>query len=298
MCRRGTAIPITTLVALVATACSPDLPERTTIELVGREPIRRDSVEEIVALTFALPPGDSVRAILRRPSEAAAGSLAGVVLVAGRETGREAASVIPGPLDAAVLAVEYFQELPTALDLWGLVDRLPEIRESAYRMPAILQAAGHFLAAQPEVDSERIALVGVSFGVPFAAAAADDPIFRGVALHHGGGDLGLVLRANLAVESAVLRSMAAELLAWYFRGLDPARHVGAIAPRPLLLINGTRDTAVPAEAALLLAREAEGPVRQIWLPHDHLMPGDLDVMRELADSTLAHFAFLRSPAPR
>jgi hypothetical protein len=36
-------------------------------------------------------------------------------------------------------------------------------------------------------------------------------------------------------------------------------------------------------------------VRQIWLPHGHLSPGDTLQMRVLADSTLSHFAFLRGP---
>jgi hypothetical protein len=38
-------------------------------------------------------------------------------------------------------------------------------------------------------------------------------------------------------------------------------------------------------------------VRQIWLPHAHLMPSDLAVMRELADSTIRNFDFLRQVSP-
>lgn len=62
---------------------------------------------------------------------------------------------------------------------------------------------------------------------------------------------------------------------------------------PLLLINGLYDKLVPRGSAELLLEAARPPVRQIWLPHDHLMPGDLDAMRELADSTLSHFEFFR-----
>ena len=56
-----------------------------------------------------------------------------------------------------------------------------------------------------------------------------------------------------------------------------------------MLINGLADEMVPRRSAQRLAEAARPPVRQIWLPHDHLMPHELEVMRELADSTLRHF---------
>ncbi|MBW3534708.1 MAG: prolyl oligopeptidase family serine peptidase [Gemmatimonadetes bacterium] len=280
------------LLSSQALGCAPPIPDLTPLALVARQNIAADSSERTDGLTFTTPDDDSVSAYLRRPATAPAEGLAAVVLVAGRETGRRAASVIPGPLEVAVLAVEYPAALPEDLGVGALLGRLPAIRESALEMPGILRGAARFLAAQQEVDSTRIALVGVSFGVPFAAAAGHDPIFRGVALHHGGGDLDLLLRANLAVENRLLRAIAADALAWYFRSLDPARHVADIAPRPLLLINGSEDTMVPRASARLLVTRAEGPVEQIWLPHGHLMPGDTALMRELADSTLSHFDFL------
>lgn len=281
------------LLATVLAACAPPARPPVPLELVHTERLEAGPGEEVSLLTFTGPAGDSVQAVLRKPEESEERGLGGVVLVAGRETGRRAASVIPGPLDVAVLAVEYPEALPADLGFWSLFWRLGEIRRSALRFPPVLRDAAHFLATRPDVDPARIALVGVSFGVPFAAAAGRDPIFRGVALHHGGGDLYTLFQANLPIENGVLRTLAAGILADYLQELDPARHVGAIAPTPLLLINGLHDETVPRESALRLMREARGPLRQIWLPHDHLMPGDTAVMRELADSTLSHFDFLR-----
>lgn len=291
-----TAAYLVTVVLLAG--CASLETERVPLRLADREQVAETSEEVLYSLVFVAPQGDSVAAYLRRPAEISGGEkMPAVVLVAGRETGRRAAGVIPGPLEGVVLAVEYPEAIPEELGAWRLIRRLPSIRRSAYRMPGILTGAAAFLAEQPEVDSTRMALVGVSFGVPFAAPAGTDRIFQGVALHHGGADLALLLRTNLPIGSGFLRGIAARLAAWYLGGLDPGRHVGEISPVPLLLINGLYDERVPRRSAERLREAARPPVRQIWLPHDHLMPGDVDVMRELADSTLSHFEFLRPVRP-
>jgi hypothetical protein len=287
--------PVTTAALLLAgfTGCVPPLEDSLELTLVAERVLPSPPGEELRELRFRAPDGSSVQGVLRRP--AAAGSRrAGVLLIAGRETGRKAATVIPGPLLEVVLALEYPAELPvdgTALPLRSI----PEIRRTAYRVPGLLRGAARWLAALPEVDAGRILLVGVSYGVPFAAAAGTDSIFRGVTLQHGGADLALLLRHNLPVRQPLLRRAAASAAARYVRSLEPARHVGHIAPTPLLLINAEHDELVPRASAVRLHRAAGAPKRIVWLPHGHLMPDHDPVMRELADSTLAHFGFLRGP---
>ena len=179
-----------------------------------------------------------------------------------------------------------------------MLRELGEVRASALRMPGLLRGAAAWLAELDQVDPARIVLVGVSYGVPFAAAAATDTLFSGVALHHGGADLALLLEQNLPVENGVLRWVLARFGAWYFRALEPARYVARIAPRPLLLVNAERDELVPRESAERLLEAARTPVRQVWIPHGHLMPWDTVQMKELADSTLSHFDFLRGAQAR
>lgn len=279
-------------------------PEVVPLALVQQRLVEADSLERIYSLEFAEPSGGRVDAYLRVPVRrlyAAGGAdahpapaaerLPGVVLVAGRFTGREAAKMIPGPLESVMLAVEYPQTIPVRIGVWEWIRALPAIRRSALRMPGILRGAARYLAAQPYVDEHRIGLVGVSFGVPFAAAAGKDRIFNAVALHYGGSTLATLFRANLPVENAWLRGGVANFAGWWFREMDPARHVGQISPTPLLMINALHDDLIPREAAERLARRARPPVHHIWLPYGHITAGEAAVIREVADSTFRYFGF-------
>ncbi|MDQ3522100.1 MAG: prolyl oligopeptidase family serine peptidase [Gemmatimonadota bacterium] len=275
--------------------CGPSLPGPAQLRLTSCEVVAAAPAERIYQLRFTSARRDTVVAFLREPRTP--GPHTAVVLVSGRETGRQAAAVIPGPLEEAVLALEYPATIPQTMDASAWARQLPALRRTALHMPGTMRGAARWLAAQPGIDSTRIALVGVSFGVPFAAAAGHDRIFRGVALHHGGADLALLLRTNLPIENRVLRSGISGFGAWWLRRLEPARHVGRISPTPLLLINGEHDDLIPRRSAERLRLAAREPVRQLWLPHGHLMPDDTAAMRELADSTLSHFGFLRRERP-
>ena len=293
------ALASAALLLIGLTACGPALRGVAPLTLAHRTQVLADSLEQVHDLVLIGPGGDSITAVLRRPAEARARgrSLPGILLVAGRETGREAAAVVPGPIDGVVLAVEYPAVIPQTARLGEMLPRLPGIRRSAYAFPGLLRGAARFLARQPGVDAGRIGLVGVSFGVPFAAAAAPDSIFCCVALHHGGAGLRGLFRTNLPIGNRLLRGATAAFLAHYFRRLEPGRYVASVSPRPLLLINGLYDEMVPRRSAERLAELAGEPVRQIWLPHAHLMPENTLLMRELADSTLSHFPQLRGEVP-
>lgn len=263
------------------------------LRLVASTELAAPPGERIREVRFQDPDGREVLGVLREPSPTPSAPMAAVILVAGRDTGREAATVIEGPVQEVVLALEYPAALPETFSAADALAGLPTIRRTALRMPGLLRGAAAWLAAEERVDAARILLVGVSYGVPFAAPAAVDTLFAGVALHHGGADLALLLRTNLAVDRPWLRATLARLGAWYFRALEPARWIGRVSPRPLLLINAEHDELVPRASAERLLEAAGPPVRQIWLPYGHLMPGDVQQMEELADSTLAHFGFVR-----
>lgn len=110
------------------------------------------------------------------------------------------------------------------------------------------------LIASEGADSTRIALVGHSRGALMAMiSGAADPRLAAVAALWGGH------------------------FTFAERGHDaqacPANYIGRIAPRPLLMVNGTADVEFDRTLSVLpLQRHAKAPVDTIWVPEGHVVP--------------------------
>ncbi len=128
-------------------------------------------------------------------------------------------------------------------------------------------AALDLVAARPEVDPARVGVFGFSMGGWAATAvAARDPRVRALVLAG-------VTSSFEEQELDGLGSLSALALAgqrWEFRraGVDlaaarPVDFIGAIAPRPVLLLRGSLDTTVPAKWVDALFAAAREP-KELW----------------------------------
>jgi dipeptidyl aminopeptidase/acylaminoacyl peptidase len=126
------------------------------------------------------------------------------------------------------------------------------------------------VAAQPEVDGERLAVWGVSLGgyyAPRVAAAAGDRLKACVALAgpYNFGDcwdqLPELTRAAFRVRSASADDSQARKVA---ATLDMGGQAGSITA-PLLVVFGKLDRLIPWQHATRLADEAGGPVELLML---------------------------------
>ncbi len=120
--------------------------------------------------------------------------------------------------------------------------------------------ATDYLLTRSEVDSKRLAYVGISWGaITGIVYVAHDPRIRVMASIVGGGNFTGWFTGDLPPET---REAA--------RATDPVYHVAQIAPRPLLLLNVTKDQLVPRFFSESLHRAAPPNAKKIWLETDHL----------------------------
>jgi dienelactone hydrolase len=123
-------------------------------------------------------------------------------------------------------------------------------RGFAQQAVADLRATLDHLLSEPRIDGERCAYASFSLGsIVGSLFLAVDERPRAAALALGGGGFGPA-------------------------DLDPTRFIGALSPRPLLMINARHDVVVPASAAQALFDAAREPREIEWSDtgHDHL-PG-------------------------
>ncbi|MDB4878967.1 MAG: dipeptidyl aminopeptidase/acylaminoacyl-peptidase-like protein [Gemmatimonadetes bacterium] len=131
------------------------------------------------------------------------------------------------------------------------------------------RAAVDWLVRHDEVDATRIGTIGYSLGGFLALmTAADEPRLRAVALA-AAGDL-----PDQTPYAAMVRGL-----------VDPPRAARRLDGRPLLLVNGRRDTTTrPAQAERLFAA-ANAPKELVWYDGGHWPPpAAIDVaVRWMAD---------------
>jgi hypothetical protein len=218
-----------------------------------------------------------------------------ILLNDGRELNSKAIDYLPTEFgDVVVLSIDYPEAIPYSVGVKDLVVNGGAIRKAARLIPASFSLAGEWLSSRGDVDAMRVGLVATSFAVPFATiAAAMDARFRDVGLIYGAGDFATVMAANLDLRPRWLRRPAAWLATRSFREFEPERHVAAIAPRPILMINGEDDPQMPRDAVESLFEAAREPKTLIWLRTGHLLPTDSVLIRALVDTALARLPILR-----
>jgi len=123
-----------------------------------------------------------------------------------------------------------------------------------------------YLVSRPDVEPEQVGYVGISWGaITGITFAAHDRRIKAVASLVGGGNfLGL---------SGAFGGKKGEEGGPQVVSIDPVRHVGQVAPRPLLLLNVTRDQLVLRPFADALHEAAGEGCKKVWIETDHYFTG-------------------------
>jgi uncharacterized protein len=212
-----------------------------------------------IQLEFRTGEGPQIPATLLLPDVSA--PVAAAVLLHGYSSRKED---MAGPVGRALLA-QQIASLAIDLPLHGT--RHDPVQAQAARNPlavvglwrqALREArlGIRYLEARPEVDRERIAMVGYSMGSFLSIIAAErEPRIRAVVLA-AGGDL----------PEGTPFAAAARLVA------DPIRAVRKLAGRPLLMVHGRNDRTVRPEQAERLFAAAGEPKEIRWWNAGHYLP--------------------------
>jgi len=132
----------------------------------------------------------------------------------------------------------------------GSADGLTLFGEFARQSVTDLSRAVDALGALLEIDAARVAYVGFSLGAILGSLYVPyDARVRAAVLAVGGAGIGPP-------------------------AIDPTAHIGRFAPRPLLLVNASRDERIPRSAAEALHAAAGDPKEIEWFDAGHTdLPG-------------------------
>jgi hypothetical protein len=226
--------------------------------------------------------------LIKRPASDTAGPL--VLILGGHATGRDAARLIPDTRGRVVVALSYPYSGPHRMSGLEVVRWAPAIRQALLDTPPAIQLALDWLLQQPWVDAREVHGVGASLGTPFmTVAAAIDRRVTHVWSVHGAGDSRAMLTHN-ARESvpdllAPLAGSVANLLV-AGRYLTPERWIGAVSPRPFVMLNATEDERLPRPTIQTLYDSAKAPKQLIWMPGKHVQRNRPEVVQALVNRVL------------
>lgn len=213
-----------------------------------------------------------------------------VIVLAGLETGAWVVDMIGGVKEVnetIIMAMNYPYRGKISLEGTQLVATLLQFRQAIFDTIVSGLFLVDYLSQRDDVDPERIVMVGISFGSPFAiVVSALDSRIKGVAIHYGGGDLEQLLFHNIQSENWILRRLFSWLGALILAPIEPLKYVNRISPRFLFMINGEQDERIPLESVQALFQRAHPPKELIWLESNHVYPSERELIKELTRRTV------------
>ena len=161
-----------------------------------------------------------------------------------------------------------------------------------------VRAAVDYLKAREDVDRERIGILGTSLGAAVTIMSASEiPELRAAVATSGFASIEWVVQHQFEMLESVPQWLAPVVVAMgslqtgvNVREMAPVQRIGAISPRPVLIIHGELDDTFAVDNALLL-NEAAGEPKELWLIPGarHSSPGAYAINPEAYVDRVAEF---------
>ena len=220
----------------------------------------------VIEITYASPKGGRVPATLIVPQ--GTGAFAGLVMQRSMELEFGMRYAHYG---AVVIYVDPPSFRPQDTGPRGILTFTEKDREEQIQLIIDLRRAIDLLMARPDVDPERIAYLGVSYGGTMGGLLASiEKRLQAYVLVVGDG--GLVTHVtnpeNLTMS---LNEFSEEYGAWIddMWPIEPIHYVNHASPTPLLFQNAVRDQYVNVEDAIRYQDTASEPKYVIWYDSEH-----------------------------
>jgi len=220
----------------------------------------------VVEITYASPKGGRVPARLIIPQ--GTGPFAGIVMQYSMELefGMRYAEY-----GAVVIYVDPPSFRPQDTGPRGILTFTEQDREEQIQLIIDLRRAIDLLMARPDVDPERIAYLGVSYGGAMGGLLAGiDHRPKAYVLIVGDGGF-VTHQTNPANLTMSLNEFSEEYKAWIdaMWPIEPIHYVSHASPTPLLFQNAVRDQYVNVEDATRYQDTASEPKHVIWYDSEH-----------------------------
>lgn len=206
---------------------------------------------DILKLVSFESSGENIQALLRIPANAS--SSPGIVLLPGAGVSKESEQGLAAELSKmgyATLALDQRNKggVNVNRDLELFRAGLEPVE---YLMVYDTLKAADVLSIQPEIDPERLAVLGESNGGRFAIiACALEPSLKGV--------IG-ISTSGYGTEEIDPASVTDSEAYRFYRSIDPDTYLSALPPSRLVMMHSFNDTVIPHELALRTFALAEEP---------------------------------------
>jgi hypothetical protein len=249
--------------------------------------VARDSLTQTSDFTLTGSRGLIVTGRLRVPMRGKPPYPA-VLVVPGLETGQLVIELLEERPEIIVMAIRYPYNGEPNFSGLSAVSTLLEMRETGMKTVPSLLLAVDYLARVPGVDTTDIAVATVSFGTFVGVPAAVlCPHVKRLIVVQGGGDIASVVAANAhRLEMPLPPSVSGWIGQLFLFPFEPDRYIADFSPRRLLMVSSPGDLLFPDKSAESLFDHAREPKEIIWYRSKHVMPGELDIIKELTDIVL------------
>jgi dienelactone hydrolase len=227
---------------------------------------RKEDGLSIQEITYASPKGGRVPAMLMVPR--GTGPFAGIVMQRSMELEFGMRYARYGAL---VIYVDPPSFHPQDTGPRGILTFTEQDREEQIQLIIDLRRAVDLLMTRPDVDPERIAYLGVSYGSAMGGLLAGiDHRLKACVLVVGDGGF-VTHQTNPENLTMSLDAFADEYMAWIdaMWPIEPIHYVNHASPTPLLFQNAVRDQYVNVEDALRYQDAASEPKHVIWYDSEH-----------------------------